>query len=161
MKLWQEKPGLRVVSYISYEFCFIGVLAKQQRSLTRLLLTYKHQSLSLSPSNRHRLLPQLIEGTSRRLLVLVNGDPSPPLCSSQTVTTLTLLSPHLHPSFLSCSNWFNGIDHLHLLTSLGRIYRCSCPNLNACWLLLTQATKTHDCHEVEEGAAWFVATQTL
>lgn len=125
------------------------------------LLTYKHQSLSLSPSNRHRLLPQLIEGTSRRLLVLVNGDPSPPLCSSQTVTTLTLLSPHLHPSFLSCSNWFNGIDHLHLLTSLGRIYRCSCPNLNACWLLLTQATKTRDCHEVEEGAAWFVATQTL
>lgn len=40
MKLWQEKLGLRVVSYISYEFCFIGVLAKQQRSLTRLLFSW-------------------------------------------------------------------------------------------------------------------------
>lgn len=150
---------LKYLIWVLFYWC-----TRQTTTLTdtsSFLLTYKHQSLSLSPSNRHRLLPQLIEGTSRRLLVLVNGDPSPPLCSSQTVTTLTLLSPHLHPSFLSCSNWFNGIDHLHLLTSLGRIYRCSCPNLNACWLLLTQATKTRYCHEVEEGAAWFVATQTL
>ena len=103
-----------------------------------LVWPYKYHSLSLplrAPSNRYWPLVGLIEGPSGLLVLLVNGDPATLLSqSTPPPPSLFYLSISALPSSHALG-WFNGIDPLHLLTSFSKkIYWCSCPTLNTCWL---------------------------
>lgn len=108
-----------------------------QTSLT--LQTPKYRSLSLpqrASSNHYWLLLGLIEGPSGLLVLLVNGNlPTLLLQSTLLLSFLFYLSISPLP-FSHALTWFSGIDLLHLLTSALKIYWCSCPTLNTCWLLL-------------------------